>query len=102
MWTPGLVCPMFCNSVAPLMFPQDPHETGETRDDQPQSIIAVSHAGNTSTKESAGSASGHIVIVLVHFLGHANRPPSRKHRWQTSICVWCWCQHHMGGSVGSF
>ena len=35
-------------------------------------------------------------------LGHANCPPSRKHRWQTSICVWCWCQHQMGGSVGSF
>ena len=32
------------------------------------------------------------------FLGHANCPPSRKHRWQTSIFVWCWCQHQMGGS----
>ena len=40
MWTPGLVCPMFCTSVAPLVFPQDPQETGETRDDQPQSIRA--------------------------------------------------------------
>ena len=35
-------------------------------------------------------------------LGHANCPPSQKHRWQTSICVWCWCQHQMVGSVGSF
>ena len=35
-------------------------------------------------------------------LGHANCPPSRNHPWQTSICVWCWCQHQMGGSVGSF
>ena len=31
---------MFCTSVAPLVFPQDPQETGETRDDQPQSIRA--------------------------------------------------------------
>ena len=37
MWSPGLVCPMFCHLVAPLVFPQDPQETGETRDD-PQSI----------------------------------------------------------------
>ena len=39
MWSPGLVCPMFCNSVAPLVFPQDPQETVETRDG-PQSIKA--------------------------------------------------------------
>ena len=40
MWNPGLVCPMFCNSVAHVVFSQDPQETGETRDDQPQSIRA--------------------------------------------------------------
>ena len=39
MWSPGLVSPMFCHLVAPLVFPQDPQETGETRDD-PQSIKA--------------------------------------------------------------
>ena len=32
MWSPGLVYPMFCHLVAPLVFPQDPQETGETRD----------------------------------------------------------------------
>ena len=46
MWTPSLVCPMFCTSVAPLVFPQDPRETGETRDDEPQSIrVEGSSAG---------------------------------------------------------
>ena len=45
MWSPGLVCPMLCNSVVPLVFPREPQETGETRDD-PQSIrVEVSGAG---------------------------------------------------------
>ena len=35
MWTPGLVCQMFCTSVVPLVFPRDPQKTGETRDDRP-------------------------------------------------------------------
>ena len=52
---PSLVCPMFCTSVAPLLFSQDPLETGETRDDQPQSIRAQ--------ESSAGAMEEQKVVV---------------------------------------
>ena len=63
MWTPGLVYPMFCNSVAPLVFPQDPQETGETRDDQPHSIKAEgSSAGATGAAGRCGGCSPHVLL----------------------------------------
>ena len=45
MWTPGLVCQMFCILVAPVAFPQDPQETAETQDDQPPRGTEGSSAG---------------------------------------------------------
>ena len=59
MWSPGLVCPMFCNSVAPLVFPQDPRETGETRDD-PQSIRAEGSGAGVMEEEQV------VVLRVLH------------------------------------
>ena len=55
MWTPGLICPMFCTSVTAVAFSQDPQVTDETRDHLPP-------RGTEGT--SAGAMEEQQVVVL--------------------------------------
>ena len=74
---PGLGCPMFCHLVAPLVFPQDPQETGETRDD-PQSIKT----------EGSGAVGMEVEQVAVLRVLHACFFVASR-GWYAPCCAWC-------------
>ena len=69
------------------------------RDSVVATVAQLTHHRSTTVRDELRAMLGD---MHKQYLGHANCPPSRKRRWQTSIFVWCWCQHQMGGSVGSF
>ena len=77
MWTPGLVCIMFCTSVAPLVFLQDPQKTGETRDDQPP----------RGTEGSTARAMDEQQVVVLGVLRMCFFVTSRG---RCALCCCCW------------
>ena len=74
---PVSASPMFCHLVAPLVFPQDPQETGETRDD-PQSIKT----------EGSGAVGMEVEQVAVLRVLHACVFVASR-GWYAPCCAWC-------------
>ena len=92
MCTPGLVCQMFCTSVAPVAFAQIPQETDAARDDQPPRGMAGT--GNGAMEEPEVIVLG-VLHVCLFFTSRGQPAPSCA--FYASCASYVLCLHILFG-----
>ena len=67
MWTPVLVCEIFCTLVPLVVFPQDPQEADKMRDNQPPRGTEGTGPGAMEQHQVVVSGVQHVLHVCFLF-----------------------------------